>query len=127
MREQEPRALQLFTPEEASTKVGKRIRTLVDFSGVPTGTEGIVNQAEMKTAASWAKATYQAIVNQYGLKGASRAAAQSRETGDSEEAPICQVHEVPMVRMNGRKGPFWSCHERNADGSFCSYRPKDQA
>ena len=54
------------------------------------------NQAEMKTAASWAKATYQAIVNQYGLKGASRAGAQNRETEDSEEAPICQVHQVPM-------------------------------
>lgn len=31
-----------FTPEEAQAKVGKRIRTLVEFSGVPKGTNGVV-------------------------------------------------------------------------------------
>ena len=41
----------------------------------------------------------------------------------AEKAPLCGDHGVPMERMNGRKGPFWSCHEKNADGSWCSYRP----
>jgi hypothetical protein len=40
------------------------------------------------------------------------------------EPPVCGVHQVPMVRVNGRKGPFWSCHEKMADGGWCSYRPK---
>ena len=40
-----------------------------------------------------------------------------------QEIPICAMHNVPMVWQKGRKGFFWSCHERNADGSFCSYRP----
>jgi hypothetical protein len=42
---------------------------------------------------------------------------------DRDEPPICGVHHVPMVLVNGRKGPFWSCHEKNLDGSWCSYRP----
>jgi hypothetical protein len=40
------------------------------------------------------------------------------------EPPICGVHQLPMVRVQGRKGPFWSCHEKMADGSWCSYRPR---
>jgi hypothetical protein len=42
------------------------------------------------------------------------------------EVPTCQVHGVPMVKQNGKFGPFWSCHERNEDGSFCSYKPNDR-
>ena len=40
-----------------------------------------------------------------------------------DDPPVCGVHHVPMVRVQGRKGPFWSCHEKNADGSWCSYKP----
>jgi len=29
-----------------------------------------------------------------------------------------------MVKQRGKYGTFWSCHERNADGSFCSYKPE---
>ena len=25
---------------------------------------------------------------------------------------------------DGKCGTFWSCHERNDDGSFCSYKPE---
>jgi hypothetical protein len=39
------------------------------------------------------------------------------------EAPICGVHHIPMVKVNGRKGPFWSCHEKMPDGGWCSYKP----
>ena len=48
-----------------------------------------------------------------------------QEEGQQEEreTPVCAVHNVPMVWQKGRRGFFWSCHERNADGSFCSYRP----
>jgi hypothetical protein len=37
-----------------------------------------------------------------------------------DEPPVCAVHHVPMVRVNGRKGPFCSCHEKNPDSSWCS-------
>jgi len=28
-------------------------------------------------------------------------------SGD-DDPPICAIHQVPMVHMQGRKGPFWS-------------------
>ena len=40
-----------------------------------------------------------------------------------EEVPICAVHRIPMVWQQGRKGYFWSCHEKNLDGAWCSYKP----
>jgi hypothetical protein len=39
------------------------------------------------------------------------------------QAPLCGVHSMPMTQVQGRRGPFWSCHQRNLDGSWCSYRP----
>ena len=41
------------------------------------------------------------------------------------EPPGCAVHAVPMIRMNGRKGPFWSCHEKLPDGRWCEYKPQE--
>jgi enoyl reductase-like protein len=52
------------------------------------------------------------------------------EPDDADEAeqaaPICEVHQVPMVLVQGKKGPFWSCHERVGDG-WCKYRPPQKA
>jgi len=39
-------------------------------------------------------------------------------------APRCAVHQVPMVLVQGRKGPFWSCHEKMADGAWCQFKPR---
>ena len=36
------------------------------------------------------------------------------------EPPSCEVHGVPMTWQKGRKGYFWSCHERMPDDSWCS-------
>jgi hypothetical protein len=86
----------------------------------------------------WAKKTWGQLLRLPG-KPFESLAQQEQETADqvaklevrSEpkqaaqlEAPICEVHQRPMVRVNGRKGPFWSCHEKLADGSWCSYRPR---
>ena len=46
-------------------------------------------------------------------------------------APICEVHQKPMTmhpagvsKATGKSYPaFWSCQEKNADGSFCKFRP----
>src|SRR5581483_8419901 len=46
--------------------------------------------------------------------------AQSQENGP---VPICEVHQVPMVRMRGKHGPWWSCHQKDDDGEWCPYRP----
>lgn len=44
-------------------------------------------------------------------------------------APICGIHGVPMVwktgvsKKTGKPYAFWSCSQRNADGSFCTFKP----
>jgi len=48
------------------------------------------------------------------------------ESPGQPEAPVCQWHKVPMVEVQGKRGPFWSCHQRNRDGSFCRFRPNGQ-
>jgi hypothetical protein len=45
----------------------------------------------------------------------------------AKEPPICAVHQVPMVGVQGRKGPFWSCHARHLDGRWCSFKPRERA
>ena len=39
------------------------------------------------------------------------------------QAPVCGFHSTPMVQVMGKHGPFWSCHQRNPDGSWCSFKP----
>src|SRR4051812_2230311 len=41
-----------------------------------------------------------------------------------DEAPLCGVHSTPLVQVQGKAGSFWSCHKKNLDGSWCSYKPK---
>ncbi len=48
---------------------------------------------------------------------------EEHEEDLEQEPPTCEVHQLPMVRVEGRRGAFWSCHQRMPDGSFCSYRP----
>ena len=44
--------------------------------------------------------------------------------GDALEAPQCLIHLLPMTLMRDRRGrPFWSCHQKQADGAWCSYKP----
>ena len=88
----------------------------------------------------WAKKTWGQLVRLPGksfqglaqegreqVSTAAKASAQSQaEAPDQTDdpPPICGVHQVPMVHVNGRKGLFWSCHEKDADGSWCTYRPR---
>ena len=73
---------------------------------------------------AWAKGIY--------LKLKERSTAVSSQVGSAEptpsfhheirpletaEPPACAIHKQPMVRMNGRRGEFWSCHEKLDDGS----------
>jgi hypothetical protein len=56
-----------------------------------------------------------------------RAATRAEKTiiPDDAEPPVCAIHMVPMVLMHGRRGDFWSCHEKNSDGSWCTYKPSE--
>ena len=77
--------------------------------------------AEMKASLAWAELAYKHLVdNNHGQQENQNQVQEQPE----EETPICAVHQVPMVKQRGKYGAFWSCHERNADGSFCSYKPE---
>jgi hypothetical protein len=96
--------------------------------------------AAVTEALVWAKKTWGQLVRLPGksfpsltsvneepnAQAAPAAVAQQSEAADptAEEPPICEVHQVPMVHVNGRKGPFWSCHQKNEDGRWCAYRPQ---
>src|SRR4051794_7520265 len=34
---------------------------------------------------------------------------------ETEQPPTCAIHKLPMTRMNGKRGAFWSCHEKLDD------------
>jgi hypothetical protein len=74
---------------------------------------------QMQAAIAWAKATHAALV--------ARSEAPAATQPEEAEPPICAVHDLPMVRMEGKTGPFYSCHQRDAAGRFCAYRPSDGA
>lgn len=82
--------------------------------------------AEMESALAWAGLAYKHLVGGQGKNDGridDQVTADQVQEGKDEEAPICAIHKVAMVKVEGRFGHFWSCHERNADGSFCTYKP----
>ncbi len=72
-----------------------------------------------KAVFGWVKATYDRVVEVYGLKYEQ----YQKANGNHDSVPVCAVHQVPMERVQGKHGAFWSCHQRTPDGSSCSYRP----
>ena len=75
-----------------------------------------------KSVLGWAKATYDRVVEIYGTK----ADLYQKTNGNGETAPTCGVHHVPMVKVDGKAGPFWSCHQKNPNGTWCSVKPKGE-
>lgn len=83
------------------------------------------DQASAKAAVAWASAVYDRIVAKYGLKK-DQYKNNGELQGDAEAVPECGVHHLPMLKVQGKKGDFWSCHHKNDDGSWCSYKPSDR-
>ena len=80
--------------------------------------------AQMKVGIAWAKATHEALAARYGDAPASEEGAPDELPA---EPPVCGVHDIPMVRVEGKRGAFYSCHQRDEQGRFCSYRPSNGA
>jgi hypothetical protein len=85
--------------------------------------------AAVTEALVWAKKTWGQLVRLPG-KGVPALPSESQEprnesarSSDDVEPPICAVHNLVMVQVQGKKGAFWSCHQRNPDGSWCNYKP----
>ena len=86
------------------------------------------DQEAVKQGLAWARGIYLKL--QEGPKQSMAAASlQAAETSShqitlpEQQPPTCAIHNRPMVSVNGRKGQFWSCHERLDDGSWCPYKP----
>ena len=89
---------------------------------------------EMESLAPKAKALYKVVLKEFGSKPQLWAAANHKGNGDvpvgrridtveqAQEAvaPRCPKHRVAMAYRQGRRGPFWSCPMREADGSWCA-------
>lgn len=74
---------------------------------------------------------YRHIVKELGTKPAlweavmngKRSPASNGQNGaahSDEDAPLCKIHQTPMVLQKGRFGAFWSCRQRNEFGRWCS-------
>ena len=77
-------------------------------------------------ALEWAKGAYEQIISVEGMSEppADRTDDPLDVSLKTRETPICAIHHVPMVKQGGRFGSFWSCHQRQEDGSWCTYRPE---
>jgi hypothetical protein len=57
-------------------------------------------------------------------------AAETKDTGSEISNPICAIHKSPMVwregtnQQTGKHYAFWTCPQKNPDGSFCKYKPE---
>ena len=81
--------------------------------------------AAARDAIPWLAQTYATLLKD--AKAIPAPATTLVKEHSAEEAPICAVHAVPMVRVQGRKGPFWSCHEKLPSGEWCKFKPRERS
>lgn len=84
------------------------------------------NPALAKASLEWAKETFADVATWQAENEGPKASFGPRDDSTATEVPICAFHRVPMVRQQGKFGAFWSCHQRNDDGGWCSYRPDER-
>src|SRR4051812_39875792 len=77
--------------------------------------------AAARDAIPWLAQTYATLLKD--TKAVPMPATTLVKQQETEEPPICAVHQVSMIRVQGRKGPFWSCHEKLANGDWCKFKP----
>lgn len=70
---------------------------------------------------AWATSTYDHLVERYG--GAEPAGlTKAKPSHEAEATPVCPTHNTQMASVTGRRGPFFSCHQRNSDSTFCTQK-----
>jgi hypothetical protein len=68
-----------------------------------------------------ARATYAKLLKDEELTPLS-GSTELQQPAPVEAAPACPMHHRVMSWVaNGRRGRFWSCRKKNADGSWCTY------
>src|SRR3712207_441705 len=89
----------------------------IGTGGQPTVSVTSDDPQAARDAIPWLAQTYATLLKDSKAVPAPATTIVKDQQAQNEEAPICAVHQVPMVRVQGRRGPFWSCHEKNQNGS----------
>jgi hypothetical protein len=80
--------------------------------------------ASVKEGLAWARGIYLKLKERSEQQALpSTAEAVHHDTSPSEQPPTCAIHQQLMTLVNGKRGEFWSCHEKLEDGSWCPYKP----
>ena len=87
--------------------------------GKPQVSVSAADPTDAANAIAWVKETYKRLSD----APAVREPEQLSPDALTDEPLTCQIHHVPMASVTGRHGAFYSCHTRNPDGSWCTYRP----
>lgn len=97
-----------------------------------------LDKEEMDSFLPYARALYQKIVQELGTKPQLWGEVMNGKKGNNGQfgiridnpqqaedlfAPKCPVHGTPMKKRNGQYGEFWSCGQKNPDGSWCKAKP----
>lgn len=83
-----------------------------------------------KAGLEWGFKAYERIVERLGTKAQMWEKQMNGNGKPTEQAPVCNLHNKPMVykqgtsKTTGKPYAFWACNERLADGSYCNYKPE---
>src|SRR4051794_6953471 len=91
----------------------------MDADGKPKVSVSAADPVAAANAIAWVKETYKRLADAPSVREPEQLTVEVA----TDQTPACQIHHVPMASVNGRHGAFYSCHIKNADGSWCSYRP----
>ena len=94
----------------------------ITSDGKPAVTVTSDDPQATRNAIPWLAQTYAMLLKD--AKAVPQPATTLVKTQQAADPPICALHQVPMVRVQGRTGPFWSCHEKMPNGSWCSFKPR---
>lgn len=110
------------TKYQVSLSVDGKYAVSVQSDDPAAVTEGLIWAQDLRKKLLRLGQASQATANGQLAEQLVKTPAYQQPDADSD-APICGVHDLQMVLMHGRNGDFWSCHEKNDDGSWCSYKP----
>jgi hypothetical protein len=76
----------------------------------------------LKEAVSWAKQVHTKL-----LATKQSDPQISNRSDQQQEAPVCAIHSTAMTWQQGKKGFFWSCHQKLPDGNWCPFKPQPRS
>jgi hypothetical protein len=118
--------------KEVSAMARTTYQVILSADGNHKVTASTDDPAELKESLDSAKNVYEWMeyfIQQgelHRIKDVIPGKAQPEQASESSAAPLCGIHQKSMKWVD-KNGGFWSCHEKNEDGSWCKYRPARSA